>query len=54
MDMGSGKKVALISGNIYEEGQTILGRIIAEISVDSITVMDNGKKRILPVNPPKP
>lgn len=53
MDMGD-KKVALISGNIYEEGQTIYGKIIAEITLDSVTIVDNGSKRTFPVNPPKP
>ncbi|MBF0123039.1 MAG: hypothetical protein HQL21_06505 [Candidatus Omnitrophica bacterium] len=54
MDMGDGKKVALINGNMYEEGQTIYGRIITEITLDSVMIMDDGKKRILPVKPPKP
>ncbi len=54
MDMGGEKKVALINGNIYEEGQTIYGRIIAQITLDSVTIVDDGKKRTFPVNPPKP
>lgn len=48
MDMG-GKKVALINGNVYEEGQTIYGRIISEITFDSLTILENGRKRILPI-----
>ena len=50
----SGKKVALINGNIYEEGQTIFDRTIASITLEGVTVVENGQKRILPVNPPKP
>ena len=53
MDMG-GKKAALLNGNIYEEGQTIYGRIIAQITLDSVTIVDDGKKRTFAVNPPKP
>ena len=47
----NGKKAALINGNIYEEGQTIFGKIIAGITLDSVTVMDEGKKRLFPVSP---
>ena len=42
-----GKVVALINGNIYEEGQTVNGRLIAEITFDSVTIMENGNKRIM-------
>ncbi len=44
-----GKKVALINGNVYEEGQTIYNRIISEITFDSLTVMENGQKRTVPI-----
>jgi hypothetical protein len=50
MDM-DGKKAVLISGNVYEEGQTIYGRIISEITFDSLTVIENGQKRTLPIKP---
>ena len=50
MDMG-GKKAALINGNVYEEGQTIYGRIITEITFDTLTVIENGQKRTLPIKP---
>ena len=50
MDMG-GKKAVLINGNVYEEGQTIHGRIISSITFDSLTVMENGQKRIFPIKP---
>jgi hypothetical protein len=48
VDMG-GKKAVLINGNVYEEGQTIYGRIISEITFDSLTVIENGQKRTLPI-----
>jgi hypothetical protein len=50
MDM-DGKRVVLISGNIYEEGQTIYGRIIEKITFDDLTVIENGQKRIFPIKP---
>ena len=46
-----GKKAVLINGNIYEEGQTIYGRIIMQISFDALTVIDNGSKRVLRIKP---
>ena len=46
-----GKKAVLINGNIYEEGQTIYGRIIMQISFDELTVIDNGRKRVLRIKP---
>ena len=45
----NGKKVALLDGEVYEEGQAVDGKIIAEIAPDSITVMDNGTKKIIPL-----
>jgi hypothetical protein len=48
MDMGA-KKVALINGDVYEEGQVVDGKIIAEISLNSIAVMDNGTKKVIPL-----
>jgi hypothetical protein len=50
MDL-NGKKTALINGNVYEEGQTIYGKIISEITFDSLTVIDNGHKRIFSSKP---
>ena len=50
MDM-DGRKVALINGNIYEEGQTIYGHIISEITFDSLTIIENGRKRIFATKP---
>lgn len=50
MDM-NGKKVALISGNVYEEGQTIYGKIISEITFDSLTIIEDGRKRIFSTKP---
>jgi hypothetical protein len=50
MDM-NGKKAALINGNVYEEGQTIYGKIISEITFDSLTIIDNGRRRIFPIKP---
>ena len=46
-----GKKAVLISGNVYEEGQTIYNRIITEITFDTLTVIENGQKRTLPIKP---
>lgn len=54
MDMGGGKHVALINGNMYEEGQTLHGRTIHQITLESVTVLDQGQERILAVKPPKP
>ncbi len=48
MDMG-GKMVALINGNVYEEGQVVDGNIIAAITFESVTIMENGTKKILPI-----
>ena len=50
MDM-EGRKVVLINGNIYEEGQTIYGHIISEITFESLTIIENGRKRIFPSKP---
>jgi hypothetical protein len=50
MDM-NGKKTALINGNVYEEGQTIYGKIISEITFDSLTVIEDGRKRIFSTKP---
>jgi hypothetical protein len=50
IDMG-GKKAALINGNVYEEGQTIYGRVIMQIDFDSLTVIENGQKRVLNIKP---
>ena len=50
MDM-NGKKAVLISGNVYEEGQTIYGRIISEITFDRLTIIENGQKRIFAIKP---
>jgi hypothetical protein len=50
MDMG-GKMVALINGNIYEEGQAVNGNIIAVITFESVTIMENGVKKILSTKP---
>ncbi len=50
MDMG-GKKAILINGNIYEAGQMLYGRTIVDISFDTLTVMENGQKRTLPIRP---
>ena len=46
-----GKKTVLINGNIYEEGQTIYGRIIMQISFDELTLIENGRKRVLRIKP---
>ena len=48
MDMGS-KRVALINGEIYEEGQLVEGKMIAEISRTKVTIIDNGMKETLPL-----
>ena len=37
-EIRDGKAVALINDNVYEEGQTIYGRIIASITLDSVKV----------------
>ncbi|MBF0388104.1 MAG: hypothetical protein HQL20_09680 [Candidatus Omnitrophica bacterium] len=50
MDMG-GKMVALINGEVYEEGQTVSGNLITMITFDSITIMENGTKKVLPIKP---
>ncbi|MBF0330603.1 MAG: hypothetical protein HQL17_01595 [Candidatus Omnitrophica bacterium] len=50
LDM-KGKKAALINGNIYEEGQTIYGKVIVEITFNSLTIIDNGQKRTLSIKP---
>jgi hypothetical protein len=48
MDM-SGTMRALINGNVYEEGQSFNGLTITKISFDTITVVENGAERKLPV-----
>jgi hypothetical protein len=53
MDMGDGKKVALINGNIYEKGQSIQGKTISRITLEEITVINNGVEQVLPVTPGK-
>lgn len=50
MDMGD-KKVVLINGNVYEEGQTIHGRTITKITLDAMTVTDNGQERTFSIKP---
>jgi hypothetical protein len=51
MDM-DGKKVVLISGNVYEEGQTIKGGgVITKITFDTLTVTQDGQERSFPVKP---
>ncbi len=50
MDMGN-KKVALINGNVYEEGQSVNGLLIVGIELNQITVMDNGARRVIPTRP---
>ncbi len=50
LDMG-GKKAVLINGNVYEEGQTIYGKIISEITFDTVTIMEDGRKRTFPIKP---
>ena len=50
LDMG-GKKAVLINGNVYEEGQTIHDRIISEITFDTLTILDEGRKRTFPIKP---
>ena len=50
MEMG-GKKAVLINGNVYEEGQTIYGRIITNVTFDTLTIMENGQKRTFPIKP---
>jgi type II secretory pathway component PulC len=44
-----GKLAVLINDNVYEEGQTVFGRIIARVSPDTVTFMDNGRLRTFPV-----
>ncbi len=51
--MGDGKKVVLINGDIYEEGQSIEGKTISQITLKEVTIIDNGIKQILPVTPKK-
>jgi hypothetical protein len=46
-----GKTIALINDNVYEEGQTVFGKIIAKVTLDSVTFMDGGRQRTFPVNP---
>jgi hypothetical protein len=41
--------VALINDQIYQEGDTVDGVKIVKISLDSVTVINNGKKEIIPV-----
>ena len=50
IDMG-GKKAVLINGNVYEEGQTIRGKIISEVTFETLTIMDDGRKRTFPIKP---
>jgi len=50
MDMGN-KKVALINGNVYEEGQTVNGLMITSIGLDHVTVMENGTPRVIATRP---
>ncbi|NTV29036.1 MAG: hypothetical protein HGA80_03030 [Candidatus Omnitrophica bacterium] len=45
-----GKTVALINDGIYEEGQPIFGRAILRISLNQVTIMDNGVRRDFPVD----
>lgn len=47
MDTGS-KKVVLINGGIYEEGQTLNGAIITAITSNSVILEKNGTKITLP------
>ena len=46
-----GQTVALINNIVYKEGQTVFGRIIAKITPDGVTFMDDGRQRTFPVNP---
>jgi hypothetical protein len=50
MDMGD-KKTALINGNVYEEGQTFNGKMIAKITFEAVTFVDNGKELIVSIKP---
>ncbi|MEI6438206.1 MAG: hypothetical protein WCO69_05610 [Candidatus Omnitrophota bacterium] len=44
-----GKMVALINGDVYEEGQTVEGKVITAITFANVTVMGNNSKLILPI-----
>jgi len=50
MNMG-GKMTTLINGDVYEEGQRVNDKIISEITFDSVTILDNGKKKTLRTKP---
>ena len=50
MDM-NGKKIALINGNVYEEGQTVNSCLIEAITLESVTIIENGIKKVLPTKP---
>ena len=43
------KNMALINDKIYEEGQTVMGKEIVSISLDSVQIKDRGKIKTLKV-----
>lgn len=51
MDMGNGKKVILVNGKIYEAGQLLDGKLLEEITLDNIILIDNGMRKTIPIEP---
>ncbi len=49
MNMGA-KKVALINGNIYEEGQAVEGMTVIKVTDTNVTVQANGVERVLKIH----
>jgi hypothetical protein len=48
MNMGE-KKVALINGSIYEEGQTVDGMTVVKVTESNVTVLENGVEKVLKI-----
>jgi len=46
----NGKRVALINGNVYEEGQTAQGAKILQILPDSVVIDENGTSKTLTIH----
>lgn len=46
----NGRKIALINGNIYEEGQTAGTCTITAITAQNVTISDGKKELVLPVS----
>ena len=49
MNMG-GKRVALINGSIYEEGQAVEGMTVIKVTETNVTVQANGIERVLKIH----